>query len=163
MSSETSMTASKTLHRHEEQGLLFLTLTNSDGATLKVGQEVVLENNLTVQKRSAGSEFPIGVVTVGGIDGDLVTVATCFQRTTLAIAKGGTINVNTFVKPNGTVQASGIPEYVAAVAPIYSNGTTTSVLGDYASGIVLRGGNVDTEIVVGLFRQPIPIRGAISV
>lgn len=153
MSTETSMTASKTLHRHEEHGLLYLTLTNSDAAALVVGQEVVIEADLSVDKRGAGTEFPFGIVTVGGGVGELVTIATCLQRTSLAIAKGGTLNAGTFVKPNGTV-TNGIPEYVAAVGAVLSNGTTTSVVGDYASAIVLKGGNVDTEIVIGILRTP---------
>lgn len=141
MSTETSMTASKTLHRHEEHGLLFLTLTNSNGSALVVGEEVTIESNLSVDKRGGGTEYPFGIVTVGGADGELVTIATCLQRTSLATAKGGTLNAGTFVKPNGTT-TNGIPEYVAAVD------------GDYISAIVLKGGNVDTEIVIGILRTP---------
>lgn len=138
------MAASKTLFKHEEQGLVFLTLLNTSGAELKVGQEVNIESglNLSVEKRDAGTDFPLGVVTVGGVDGDQVTIATCLQRTCLAVAKGGTLNAGANVKPNGTYNAAGMPEYVATSA------------GDYVSAIVLSGGAVDTEIIVGILRSP---------
>lgn len=134
--------ASKTVSRYKETYGVFLTLTNSDGADLRAGQEAVLENDLTVQHRTLGTQFPIGIVDVGGADGAKVTVHTCFQRTLQAIAKGGTINVGAFVKPNGTWNAAGIPEYVAVAA------------GDYASAIVIDGGAVDTEITLGVLRTP---------
>lgn len=142
MSTETSLVASKTLSRHQENFSMFLTLTNDNSADLRQGEEVILNGNLTVAKRSVGTTFPIGVVTVGGADGELVTVATVIQRTLRAIAKGGTLAAGAFVKPNGTWNAAGCPEYVAVAA------------GDYASAIVLSGGNVDTEIVVGFLRTP---------
>jgi hypothetical protein len=136
------MNASITLSRHKATYGVFLTLVNSSGATLNAGQEVKLENDLTVDKRSVGTEFSIGVVDVGGADGEKVSVHTPFNRTLKAIAKGGTLNVNTFVKPNGTWNAAGLPEYVVAVN------------GDYVSAIVIDGGAVDTVIELGILMCP---------
>jgi hypothetical protein len=142
MTTGSVMNASLTLSRHKATYGVFITFTNSSGATLNAGQEVILENDLTVDKRSVGTTFPIGVVDVGGVDGDKVTVHTCFARTLKAVAKGGTINVGTFVKPNGTWNALGLPEYVAVAN------------GDYASAIVIDGGAVDTVIELGVFQTP---------
>lgn len=162
MATETSMTKSLTLSKHAEREAVFLTLLNATGAALVAGQEVYISANLTVVKRSTGAQFPIGVVTVGGADAENVTVHTVFQRTLKAHAKGGTINFGTFVKPNGTVNADGCPEYVAAAVPSLSGGTNTSVVGDYCSAIVLSGGAVDTIIELGVFRTPVIAQGAVS-
>ena len=155
--------ASKTVTRQPEasEGCT-LTLTNGSGAALKQGQEVFISGNMAVNKRSTGAQFPVGIVTVGGDDAQPIAVFTCFQRTVRAVAKGGTLSAGTFVKPNGTYNSVGLPEYVAATEPTLSNGTTTSVLGDYVSGIVISGGNVDTEIQIGIFRTPILTRGSLS-
>jgi len=111
---------------------------------LVAGEEVNIESatNMSVEKRDAGTDFPIGIVTVGGAVGEKVTIATCLQRTCLAMAKGGTLNAGALVKPNGTFNASGVPEYVATAS------------GDYVSAIVLSGGVVDTEITIGILRAP---------
>jgi hypothetical protein len=146
---ETSMSKSVTLFRHSEEKPVHLSLLAA--VDLKQGQEVYLSANMTVSLRNAGSQFPIGIVTVGGKAGDLVTVGSCIQRSVLAHAKGGTINFNTFVKPNGTFNADGTPEYVAAAV----------ALGDFVSAIVLSGGAVDTLIQLGFLRTPMPL-GAVS-
>ncbi len=143
MSTETSMLKSKTLFKHENHTGVILSLTAS-GSALVPGQEVYISADLSVSKRT-GAQFPAGVVTVGGADGKYVSVYTPFSRTIQAHSKGGTINFGTFVKPNGTVNADGMPEYVAAVA------------GDYASALVIDGGNVDTEIMIGILTAPFQI------
>lgn len=138
------MSKSKTLFRHEEHNLVHLTMVNAAGATLRAGQEVNIKSatNMSVELRDGGTDFPFGIVTVGGADGDKVTVVTCIQRTCLAMAKGGTLNAGAAVKPNGTWNAAGEPEYVATAS------------GDYVSAVVLSGGAVDTEITVGILRSP---------
>lgn len=160
---ESIMAASKTIFRQPETEGCILTFTNNASAALNVGQEVFVSGNMLVNKRTTAAQFPIGVITQGGADTEKVSVFTCFQRTIRAVAKGGTINAGAFVIPNGTYNAVGLPEYVAATGPVISNGVTTSVLGDYASGVVLKGGNVDTEIEIGFFRMPIILRGTVSV
>jgi hypothetical protein len=143
-SSGSVMSASKTLFKHEEHHLVHLSLINTSPAALRAGEEVNIKaaTNLSVEKRDAGADFPIGIVTVGGAVGERVTVATCLQRTVQAIAKGGTINAGALVKPNGVWNVAGLPEYVAAVAT------------DFISAVVLSGGVVDSEITIGILRAP---------
>ncbi len=148
---ETSMTKALTLSRQIEKFMVYLTFLNGSGAELKAGQEVFISANMTVNKRTTGAQFPIGVVSIGGADAENVTVACCIQRSLKAHAKGGTLAAGVFVKPNGTYNADGTPEYIAA-AP---------ALGDYVSAIVLSGGAVDTTLELGILRTPIPL-GAVS-
>lgn len=145
MSTESIHAAPVTLSKHAETEAVRLTLTNGSGAAIKEGREAVISGDLTITHRTLGTQFPIGIVTVGGPTSDKITVHTCFQRTLKAHAKGGTINAGTFVKPNGTYNADGTPEYVAAVA------------GDYVSAIVLKGGAVDTILELGILRTPIQL------
>jgi hypothetical protein len=148
MSSETSMTKAKTVFKHEEHNLVILSLLNASGGTLYPGQEVNIKasTNNSVEKRDAGTDFPLGIVTVGGADGAYVSVATILQRTCQAIAKGGTLAAGVFAKPNGTYNAAGLPEYVV-----------TAVSGDYVSAVVISGGAVDTEVRLGILRAPFKI------
>lgn len=139
MSTESIQNPSKTLSKHYESYGVFPSIIA--GATIGVNQEVYISANNTVTKRSVGTQFPIGICTKGGVVGELVTIQANILRDTLGIAKGGTINAGVFVKPNGNVNANGIPEFVAAVA------------GDYANAIVLAGGAVDTEIKVWILRS----------
>lgn len=146
MSTGSIQNASKTISRYYETYLLYLTLTNGQVDKLINGQEVYISGNNSVTKRTTGTQFPIGVVSVGSVDHrTTVTVSTCLQRDLYCTAKGGTLAAGTFVKPNGNIAADGTPEYVATIA------------GDYASGIVLAGGAVDTEIRVGILRSPFRI------
>lgn len=135
-----------TLVVHKAQGTLELTFTNASGARLEAGHTVVLSNNMAVGKRATASAntFPTGVVTVGGEDGEQVTVATPFAMVQKAVAKGGTLAVNALLVSNGNIDAtSKVPEYVAAST------------GDYANAVVLSGGAVDAEILVGILHTPI--------
>lgn len=138
------MAASKTLSKHQESYPSFLTLTNASGGELKVGQEVNIKasTNLSVEKRDAGADFPCGIVSVGGLDGERVTILTTFHSTLKAIAKGGSLVAGVFVKPNGTYNAAGMPEYIVAVD------------GDFVSGQVISGNLVDGEIEIGMLRAP---------
>lgn len=122
---------------------LQLGFTNDSGAALSEGQEVILKTAGTVDKRSSGTTRPIGVVIKGGANAARVTVRTCFTAVLNGIAKGGTINAGTFVKPNGTLNADGKPQYVAAVA------------GDYSLAIVVKGGAVDSEIKIAILDAPV--------
>lgn len=142
MSTESIQSASKTVSRHKETYGVFLTLTNGSGGVLNAGQEVFISGNLTVNKRSTGAQQSIGVVDVGAADAQRVTVHTAFQRTLKAIAKGGGLNAGDRVKPNGVWNAAGLPEYVVCVAT------------DMISGVVLKGGVLDAEIEIGIFRTP---------
>ena len=122
---------------------LQLGFTNDSGAALSEGQEVILKTAGTVDKRSSGTTRPIGVVIKGGANAARVTVRTCFTAVLNGIAKGGTINAGTFVKPNGTLNADGKPQYVAAVA------------WDYSLAIVVKGGAVDSEIKIAILDAPV--------
>lgn len=140
--------ASKTIFRHEEHGMVFLTLTNGSGVTLVAGQEVKIKASvdLTVDVRTLGTDIPAGIITVGDADGKDMTIATPFDRTVKAIAKGGTINAGDQVIPNGTFNAAGLPEYVKTVTA-----------GHFVTGICLKGSVVDGQIVIGHLRAPYKI------
>lgn len=139
MSTESIKNPSKTLTKHYESYGVFPSMIA--GNAIGVNQEVYISGNNTVSKRTTGTQFPIGVCTKGGTTGELITVQANIMRDSLGIAKGGTINAGAFVKPNGNVNADGIPEFVAAAT------------GDFANAIVLAGGNVDTEIKVLILRS----------
>ena len=122
---------------------LQLGFTNDSGAALSEGQEVILKTAGTVDKRSSGTTKPIGIVIKGGANAARVTVRTCFTAVLNGIAKGGTINAGTYVKPNGTLASDGKPQYVAAAS------------GDYSLAIVVKGGVVDSEIKIAILDSPV--------
>lgn len=120
--------------------------TNDSGVELKQGREVILKTTGLLDKRSAGSEIPLGVVVIGGIDGARCTVRTGFTAAIKAKAIGGTLNAGTYVVPNGNVDSDGIPEYIAAVAK------------DYATGYVIKGGAANASIKVGILDTAVTVR-----
>lgn len=124
---------------------LQLSFVNSSGAALTQGQEVTLKSDGTLDKRDAGTDKPLGIVMVGAVDGARATVRTPFIAVVNAIAIGGTINANTYVKPNGTKNSDNYPQYVACAA------------GDYASALVIKGGAVNTVIKVAILNAPFQI------
>jgi hypothetical protein len=121
-----------------------LVLTFSAGAALKAGQEVRISGNNTVNTRT-GTQYPIGVVIADAANSENVAVRVNLAQDLAAIAKGGTINAGAFVKPNGSFNGDGTPQYVAATT------------GDYALGIVISGGAVDTVIRVGILKAPVVV------
>ena len=181
MTTGTVQSASVTLSKHRETKLVTLTLTNGEGAELFHGQEVSLTGNLEVSKRDVAAQKSIGVVSIGGLDGEEVSIATAFQRTLKVIAKGGTLTAGDQVLPDGTRDANGLPGYAvsaptaltaedaAVVDATY--GTEESgvinnirtrlgeleariVAPDEVSGIVLVGNTVGLEALIGIFRTP---------
>lgn len=138
----TIQTPNPTIFPQMEEESLKLSLIA--GVDLAKGVEVRLSADNTVNTRT-GTQFPIGVVDLAGLNGANVTVQTVFSRTMKAIAKGGTIASGAFVKPNGTLNADGRPQYVACASQ------------DFALAIVLDGGAVDTEIVLGILRTPVVV------
>lgn len=157
MTTGSIQSASVTLSKHQEKFCLFLSLTNDEGGALLHGDIVYAKGNLTVAKFDDGvkaTKVPIGIVSVGAADGLRVTVASYFNRTLKAHNNNGdAMSAGDVVRPVGTYQSDGRPNYKKATADDY--GATTEVLGDWGTGIVLSGGNNDTEILVGLTRQPI--------
>jgi hypothetical protein len=141
MSTESIINPSKTLTKHYESYGVFMTLT-AGGGTLQENQQVYISGNNTVAKRTLGTQFPIGVITKGGLVGDKVTVQSNILRDSLAKAIGGALAAGAFVKPNGNVDATtGVPEYVAAAA------------GDYANAIVIGGAAQNAEIRILILRD----------
>lgn len=128
-----------------EKNALPLTLVNNSAGALGVGQEVIINADNSVTKRTTGAQFPIGTVKVGGAVGDFVTVETVFNRDLHAEANGGTLATGSFVRHNGALNADNVPQVVAAVAT------------EYAMGIVLAGGAAGTIIRVGILRSPIKL------
>lgn len=131
--------------RYKETYGVHLTLVNDSGGNLEPGQEVIINGDLTVDKRDAGTEFPIGVITVGGADGEKITVLTDFKTDVKGIAKGAPLTAGAFVKPDGTLGADNRVNFVATAA------------GDYASAVVLQGGAAAGEIYVGVLRSALKI------
>lgn len=162
MSTESIMSKSLTLSKHKELYPVTISLTNDNDAALNKGHAAKIKGNLTVDKCTTGAHFPIGIVEETSADGELTTVHTIFSRSLKAKAIATDIPAGSFVKPNGNIDAEGKPEVVLAVAPVLSNGTTTSVLGDWCYGIVISGALQNAEIEVGIFRTPIILRGTIS-
>lgn len=137
----TIQSANKTISKHFEKNLVFLTLV-ADGA-LEAGQEVYLSATDTVKERTTGAQFPIGVASTPCADTERVSVATCFQRTLKAKAIGGAFTIGQAVKPNGTVGSDGVPEYVACAA------------GDHIGAIVITTAAQNGEARLGVLRTPI--------
>lgn len=115
---------------------LQVSFVNTSGGALVSGQEVTIKTNGEVDKRDAGTELPHGIVIVGGANNARVTVRLFGQAIINAIIKLAGANAGALVKPNGTIDATGVPQYVA----------TTD--GDYVSGYVIKGGLVDTAVKV---------------
>lgn len=161
MSTGSVQSASKTLSRHKELNNIFLTMTNDAGEALVAGQEVFINGDFSVDKRVDGSELPIGMVDVGGGDGELITVHANLLRTVRGIIKGGAATANQLLIPNGTV-TGGLPEYVAATPSEVSDGTLTGVLGDIAQAVALEGALQDAELQIGILRNPVQIIGAVA-
>ena len=141
MTTGTVQSASVTLSKHKESNQLNLALTNAQGAEVFHGQEVKISGDLGVALRAVGTEIPIGVVSVGGLDTVEVTIATNFERTLKVIATGGTLTAGQEVKPNGTRTLT-VPQYVAAITA------------DKVSAVVLKGATIGLEALVGILRAP---------
>ncbi len=141
MATESIKSPSKTLTKHYESYGVNMTLIAS--GAIAQNQEVYISANNTVAKRTTGVQIPIGIATVGGADGDKIAVQSNVLRDSLGIATGGTLAAGALVKQNGTVNADGIPQYVAGA------------VGDYLSAIVLQGGAANAEIRVLHLRGPI--------
>lgn len=119
--------------------------TNDSGETLTEGREVVVKATGTVDKKSDGTKPTLGVVVVGGKNGEKVTVRVLALLLINGKAKGGTIATGKFVVPNGTVDANGVPGYVEAVSD------------DVSCAYVIKGGVVDSEIKIAIMPSNIVI------
>jgi hypothetical protein len=115
---------------------------NNNANALTSGMEVYLKNDGSVDTRTMGSQFPLGVVIVGCLANLRATIRTYFTLVISGTAFGGTLVPGTLVVPNGTYDANGIPQYIAAVS------------GDFATGLVINGGTVGAAIRVGILDGP---------
>lgn len=141
---------SVTLTKYRETYALHLTLLNGEAAeALNQGTAVYLSGNNTVKKLVDGSEFPIGVVFSGGAAGTKlsVEVGPCV-RDLVGISKGSALASGDFAIADGTFDADGRPNYVAASA------------GAFANAIVIAGGAEDSEIRLGILRTPYTVPAA---
>lgn len=141
MSTGTIKSAFKTIVKYFERESLDLTFT----ATVDMvdGQEVVMSNAGEVTVRTTGTKLPVGTVKGKGFAAGKVTISSFFQKTVQGIAFGAGLNHGATVKPNGTVDSLGRPQYVIVAD------------GDYCAGIVLSGAVTGGEIRVGIFRSPL--------
>lgn len=134
--------AKKVVRKYFERESLDLTFKAT--VDLKEGQEVVISGDNEVTKRTTGTKLPIGIVKVGALAGDPVTVQTFFVSTVQAIAYGAGLNHGATVKPNGDMDADGIrPRYVIVAD------------GDYCSAITITGAISGGEVRLGILRSPV--------
>lgn len=143
MATESIKSANKTIRRYFNEESLALTCIAA--GDLYEGQEVKITADQTVNKRTVGTEFPIGYVKVGATSGNEVTVVVNASSDLTAKAIGGTLSAGAFVKPNGNISTDGVPEYVATAS------------GDYANAIVLTGGAANAEIRLLLLNTPVKV------
>jgi predicted RecA/RadA family phage recombinase len=117
------------------------------GGAISTGAFVYLSANNTVTTVSTmASQAPIGqAISSASAAGESVAVATFFDRIFNVVAKGGTLNANTYVKPNGTVSTAsgsvGFPEVVAVAVT------------DPKQFLVLQGGAADATIRIAFIPQ----------
>lgn len=125
---------------------LQLGFTNSQGAALSKGDEVYLHTDGTVKLRSSGATRPLGVVVVGGADGERVTVRTYFTVVVDVVnTTGGTNNAGDALVPDGTKDSEGRPNYIAGVTGNYC---CAIALNSVADDAVVRVGILDSMIIL---------------
>ena len=96
---------------------LQFSFVNSSGAALSKGDEVYLHTDGSVKIRNAGTQLPIGVVIVGGANGERVTVRTSFTVCLdVANNSGGPVSAGDKLIPEGTKDSNGRPQYADAAA-----------------------------------------------
>lgn len=123
-----------------------VTFLNS-GAAVKKGQVVRITGDYTVGLKTAANHIGIGIAQADAADGDNIAIIPVLAGAEVsAVAKGGTLNAGTTVRADGTLGANGLPNYIAA--------TTT---GDFADGVVLKGGAAAATITVLLFNSLVKI------
>jgi len=103
---------------------LQLTFVSSAGSEIKAGQEVYQHTDGTVKKRTLGTQIPLGIALSDTPDGERVLVRVPHQMVIEGIAKGGALNAGVAVVPDGTLNADGYPNYVAAGASAYVSAFT---------------------------------------
>lgn len=138
MSTGTIQTPSKTIFKTSNGSAIRQTFT-ADGDLVQ-GQAVKLTGNGIVAVVENDTDKSVGVVEVGGLDGEKITVlVTAYVADQLvANASGGSIAAGTLVKFKGTLNADNISEVDACVE------------GDMAQGIVLSGGADEAEMRIGV-------------
>lgn len=115
----------------------------TEDTTLVEGQAVYINGNGTVAKQTAGNQFPIGFVYTPTNNKGYVGVGmTAFGSTLKGSAKGGTLTFGSFVRQDGTLDANGLPNFVAAAS------------GEFASAIVIEGAAAGSAIYVGVLSMP---------
>lgn len=143
MSTGTVQSAKVTIVKDLRKDILALSFVNDSGGELFSGQEVTLKTDGTIDKRDAGTELPLGTVKIGAVDSERVVVYTVFKHSVKGIATGGALDAGVYVKPNGTLDSSNRPQYVA--------------IGDeeYALGLTITSALEDAEILVGIMESPV--------
>ena len=103
-----------TISKFFDNGGIRLSMTNGEGAEIKNGSEVSISGDNEVELRDTATDRPLGIVEIGGLDGEKVTVHIFGQRTLKVVAKSGAFVAGDLVKYTGTQDADGVPEYTAA-------------------------------------------------
>lgn len=135
----------KTLFKHYDNQAKVVSLVNGSGALIEAGREVYLSNDGTVSYRTTGVQVPIGVVTVGNVANELVSVLVYGKGWIAGTAKGGTLNEGDLVRQDGTVDATnGTPNYIVV-----------ATAGHFVTGIVIEGAAAGGNIQVLSLDSPI--------
>ena len=95
-------------------------------AAIAAGQEVALNTDGTI-KLKAAADYPIGVCIIGAASGGRATIRLNASERLVGAAGAAAINSGVLVTPDGTINANGYPNYIAAVTGNYSRAIAMSV------------------------------------
>lgn len=127
-----------------EYGSINVSFVNDSGAALTQGQEVVFKAAGTIDKRSTGAQFPLGVVVTGAEDGERAVV-NVLASYTAEVEAAGTLVAGDFVYPNGNKNSVG--------RPIVAKCST----GQLSMAVVMKGGTVGTVVKVIYLRAVVTV------
>lgn len=117
---------------------LQMSAVNDSGGNLVPGMEVIFKANGTIDKRTLGTQIPIGIVMIGSANGKRATVRLYATALMNAVATGGNLSAGVFVVPNGNIDATyETPEVVAAsqTNEVLATGSFTVTGGTNSAGV----------------------------
>lgn len=121
--------------------VLQLSFLSSDAAAMKAGQEVYQHTDGSIKKRTTGTQKPLGILMSDCPIGERGLVRVPFHLVLTATVKTANLNAGVEVKPDGTLDADGYPNYVAAVS------------GDYVQSLTIKAGLVGAHVRIGILQS----------